>query len=167
MSYNKSLTATVYIIHNNRVLLHMHKKYNTWFPVGGHLEENELPHQAALREAKEESGLDIRLICRNEDNFSIGLVERIPSPLAIYHEGIGSDEEFLDFIYVAESDSDKAVSTEGESSTFRWFSSDELLNENESIKIHIRNTAIRSLEYAGNTSVQSSVLFCGTADTFF
>ena len=41
--YEKSLTSTVYVIHEDKVPLHMHKKFNTWFPVGGHLEPNELP----------------------------------------------------------------------------------------------------------------------------
>lgn len=57
MQFNRSLTATVYIINESKVLLHNHKKYNTLFPVGGHIEADELPHEAALREAYEESGL--------------------------------------------------------------------------------------------------------------
>ena len=51
----------MYVINNNRVLLHLHKRYNTWFPVGGHFEEDELPHEAAVREVKEESGFDVTL----------------------------------------------------------------------------------------------------------
>ena len=31
MIYNKSITARVYIVANENVLLHKHKKYNTWF----------------------------------------------------------------------------------------------------------------------------------------
>ena len=73
MLYNKSITATVYIVNNGKVLLHMHKKYNTWFPVGGHLEPNELPHEAAIREAKEEAGIDITLVeTENVPYFDIG-----------------------------------------------------------------------------------------------
>ena len=61
MNFNRTLTSTVYIVNNNRVLLHLHKKYKTLFPVGGHIEANELPHEAALREAYEESGLYVKL----------------------------------------------------------------------------------------------------------
>lgn len=43
MSNRKSMTATVYVTNNDKVLLHTHKKYNSLFPVGGHLEEGELP----------------------------------------------------------------------------------------------------------------------------
>lgn len=43
MSNRKSMTATVYVTNNDKVLLHTHRKYNSLFPVGGHLEEGELP----------------------------------------------------------------------------------------------------------------------------
>ncbi len=147
MNYNKSLTATVYIINNGRVLLHMHKKYKTWFPVGGHLEADELPHEAALREVKEESGLDVTLFRKNEDNFSIGLVKRIPAPLCVYNEGDKKDggEDFLDFIYAAQTDDIKPCASENESGIFRWFTKEELLCDKENIKIHIRNTALYCL----------------------
>ena len=75
MIYNKSITATVYIVNDNRILLHKHKKYNTWFPVGGHLRSNELPHEAAIREVKEETGLDITLLeTEHVANFDIGVL---------------------------------------------------------------------------------------------
>ena len=147
--YGKSLTATVYTVCNGRVLLHLHKKYNTWFPVGGHLEANELPHIAALREAKEECGLSVTLIdARKEDQtLDLGRVVRIPSPFLICHEGIGHDEEFLDFIYIATSDSDKVSSGEGESRTFRWFTLAELENQAEDLTPHVRSTAIAALKF--------------------
>lgn len=145
--YEKSLTSTVYVIHEDKVLLHMHKKFNTWFPVGGHLESNELPHTAAIREVKEESGLDVELINMNSDTYPIGRVERVPSPYAIYYEGIGHEEEYLDFIYIATTTAKNPVSGEGESHTFRWFSLEELMDDKIDIKIHVRNTAIKCLEY--------------------
>ena len=146
-NYNKSLTATVYIINEGRVLLHMHKKYNTWFPVGGHLEADELPHEAAIREAKEESGLDITLFTPGTDTFSIGLVTRVPTPLCVYHEGDKKNggEDFLDFIYAATAENTFVSVSQEESGIFRWFTKKELLSENESIKIHIRNTALKCL----------------------
>ena len=52
VNYNKSITATVYVINDGKVLLHQHKKYKTWFPLGGHIEEDEFPHEAAIREVK-------------------------------------------------------------------------------------------------------------------
>ncbi len=53
MKLDRTLTATVYIVNKDRVLLHMHKKFNSLFPVGGHMESHELPHETAIREALE------------------------------------------------------------------------------------------------------------------
>lgn len=55
-------TAAVFIVRGRQVLLVHHRGLNKWLPVGGHIELDEDPEQAALREAKEESGLDIELI---------------------------------------------------------------------------------------------------------
>lgn len=41
------------------MLLHLHKKLGKWLPVGGHIEQGELPDMAALREIKEESALEV------------------------------------------------------------------------------------------------------------
>ena len=150
--YLKSLTATVYIVHRKKVLLHLHKKYNTWFPVGGHLYPDELPHHAAVREAMEESGFSVSLCDHCVTDPALGRVDRVPSPFLICHEGIGHEEEFLDFIYIArltdesEGDMPVPVSGEGESRTFRWFSLAELRDPDTDLKIHVRNTAIAALE---------------------
>ena len=99
MIYNKSITATVYIVNDGKVLLHKHKKYNTWFPVGGHLEPDELPHEAAIREAKEETGIDITLVkTENVPHFDIGRGDRLPAPFCLYYEG-DFEEQYVDFIY--------------------------------------------------------------------
>jgi len=55
-------TVSVFIVFQNAVLLHKHKKYDLWLPPGGHVELDEDPPQAALREVKEETALDIELI---------------------------------------------------------------------------------------------------------
>ncbi len=55
-------TASVYVVFENKVLLHKHKKLGLWLPPGGHIELDEDPNQAALREVKEEAGIDIELV---------------------------------------------------------------------------------------------------------
>lgn len=57
----RHFTGTVYILEEDRVLLHFHHKLNVWLPFGGHVEQGETPSEAAIREAKEECGLDVEL----------------------------------------------------------------------------------------------------------
>ena len=141
MNYNKSITATVYVVNNDKVLLHQHKKYKTWFPLGGHVEVDEFPHEAAIREAKEESGLDVRLVETEIAPFiELARVKRIPAPFCLLHEGIGGDENFFDFIYIAETTETIPCPESGESKEFKWFSYEEL-KEND-IKPHVKNTAL-------------------------
>lgn len=144
MQYNKSITATVYVVNKGRVLLHMHKKYNTWFAVGGHLEPDELPHECALREVKEEAGLEVTLVNIPTHPRDVGLVQKVPQPFCIYHEG-DVREQFLDFIYIAKTDTDKLSPAADESAILRWFSREQL--ESENVKIHIKNTALAVLDY--------------------
>ena len=145
MQYNKSMTATVYIIQNNRVLLHMHKKYKTWFPVGGHVEPDEFPYQAAIREAKEESGFDVELLKTEiTGDYDIGRVERIPLPFCTYQ--CGSEKEFYDFIFIAKIIGGELSPADGESTEFRWFSREELENFDE-VKVHIKNTALAVFDF--------------------
>ena len=52
-------TSEVFIDYKNKVLLRKHEKYGIWHSVGGHVELDEDPNQAALREVKEEVNLEI------------------------------------------------------------------------------------------------------------
>jgi 8-oxo-dGTP pyrophosphatase MutT (NUDIX family) len=55
-------TVAIFVVHEDKVLLIHHRNLNKWLPVGGHIELDEDPEAAALREAKEESGLEIELL---------------------------------------------------------------------------------------------------------
>ena len=55
-------TVAIFVVHEARVLVVLHRRLGKWLPLGGHIELDEDPEVAALREAKEESGLDVELI---------------------------------------------------------------------------------------------------------
>ncbi|MCW5552900.1 MAG: NUDIX domain-containing protein [Verrucomicrobiae bacterium] len=55
-------TVAIFVVHQQRVLLVHHRRLEKWLPLGGHIELDENPEQAALREAKEESGLEVELL---------------------------------------------------------------------------------------------------------
>ena len=151
MKYNKSITATVYVINDGKVLLHQHKKYKTWFPLGGHIEEDEFPHEAAVREVKEESGFDVTLIeTELAPPIELARVKRIPAPFCLLHEGTPGVENFFDFIYIAKTNEIVPHPANDESKEFKWFSYDEL--KTWDIKPHIKNTALAILDFYNNIS---------------
>ncbi|KAA1302857.1 MAG: NUDIX domain-containing protein [SAR202 cluster bacterium] len=53
----RHFTATGYLTWKGGVFLHRHPKINLWLPPGGHIEINEDPAEAVIREIKEETGL--------------------------------------------------------------------------------------------------------------
>lgn len=55
-------TVAGFLIHDNKVLLVKHKKLGIWLAPGGHIEADELPHQAAEREMWEETGIQVRAV---------------------------------------------------------------------------------------------------------
>ncbi len=55
-------TVVVFVVRDGKILLIHHRGLNKWLPLGGHVELDEDPEAAALREAKEESGLDVELL---------------------------------------------------------------------------------------------------------
>lgn len=126
MEVTRHFTATTIVVHNNKALLHMHKKLGFWLPVGGHIDRDELPHVAALREAKEESGLDVELF-NDEELLEMGNgALELPRPKHVLLEDINEFHQHIDFIYYAISKSPDLLPEIGESGDIRWFSEDEL-----------------------------------------
>lgn len=74
-------TAAGILIHENRVLLVKHKKLGIWLNPGGHVEGDELPHQAAEREFREETGVEVRARDLDELAEKLGSNEYQPNPI--------------------------------------------------------------------------------------
>jgi 8-oxo-dGTP pyrophosphatase MutT (NUDIX family) len=53
----RHLTVTGLLVYEGRALVHWHARNLLWLPPGGHIEPNEDPVQAVLREVQEETGL--------------------------------------------------------------------------------------------------------------
>ena len=60
----KQFCASAFVINplDKKILLVKHKKYNKWVQPGGHIEPDELPEEAAVREVYEETGIKIKLL---------------------------------------------------------------------------------------------------------
>jgi len=95
------LAATTFVFNGERFAIHFHEKVKKWLPPGGHVEQNELPHEAAIREVIEELGVKPRLLFDLPPDYGI---ETVPLPVAILVENIDSEHCHTDMIYAAESD---------------------------------------------------------------
>lgn len=61
-SYYLDLCVDTYVVCGERVLIRMHEKYHNWGSVGGHIDAGQDANEAAVREAWEEAGLNVRLV---------------------------------------------------------------------------------------------------------
>ena len=69
------ITASGLVIKNNKVLLILHPYIKKWFQPGGHIDEGELPIEAAIREVYEETGLVCMSAIENPDPIDVDLHE--------------------------------------------------------------------------------------------
>ena len=99
----RHFTATTFVVHEDKVLLHRHPKQGLWLPPGGHIERDELPHDAAVREVLEETGLIVQLHTKNAAVRTAELMECgvVPQPAHILVEDINPFHQHIDFIYYA------------------------------------------------------------------
>ena len=121
MTLVRHFTATAFVVHDDSVALHWHPKVKAWLPPGGHIEENEDPVQAAIREVYEETGLRAEVVPTSEvieldyptqvlPPFTI-MVEDIDDPVQGFHHHI-------DMIYFCRLAGTEAALSDG----WRWVS---------------------------------------------
>ncbi len=95
----RDFTATTFVVWQSGVLLHKHKKLGRWFPPGGHVEPNELPDEAAVREVLEETGVRVALF--GERALPVLEPRQLIRPRGVQLETIAPGHEHIDFIYFA------------------------------------------------------------------
>jgi len=144
-------TATTFIVHQNKTLLHLHRSLKMWLPPGGHIDRDELPHIAALREVKEETGLDVNLVHDMPTIQSENAIE-LPSPRHLLLENINPYHKHIDMIYFAAADTFDARPDEGESLDIRWFSAEDL--EGAEIESDIRVLGLEAIQVINDLKME-------------
>ena len=128
-------TATGLVINRtgDKALVIFHKKLQLWLPAGGHVDEGELPHEAAVREVFEETGLRARIISASIDlKLHEGTEIQLPCPRFVLHEFIPAFKEksahmHYDFLYHMQAETDDCTLNKSECESVAWFSKEQLL----------------------------------------
>jgi 8-oxo-dGTP pyrophosphatase MutT (NUDIX family) len=118
-------TVAIFVVQNSRVLLIHHRQLDKWLPLGGHIELDEDPEQAALREAREESGLEVELIGERPPTTQTGTRALIAPRFLDIHR-ITDTHEHIGMIYWARPKKGTLTRAELEHHELRWCTEKEL-----------------------------------------
>ena len=138
METTRHVTATTYIVNNGATALHEHERLGIRLPPGGHVDRDELPHEAALREVREETGLDAELVA-TESPVTGPNTRGLPEPAHLMlhdinvHEDGSVGHQHIDHLYYARVGA-REISPNGADEAapdrWRWYTPGELTASN-------------------------------------
>ena len=142
-------TATGIVFNSaKQILMIYHNKLQVWLPPGGHIEENELPDDAVIREIFEETGIKAEIISNkqeltiNDDNC-----KGLKRPFTVLLENIECDwsHNHIDMIYICTAINEELNIQKTEVSDIGWFSIGQIdeLKTYKNVKLTIK----KSFEY--------------------
>jgi 8-oxo-dGTP pyrophosphatase MutT (NUDIX family) len=118
-------TVAIFVVHDRKILLIHHRRLDKWLPLGGHIELDENPEQAALREAKEESGLEVELLGERAPTTGPGTRALITPRFLDIHR-ISETHEHIGLIYWARPKNGSVTLAAEEHHAIRWCSASDL-----------------------------------------
>jgi len=119
-------TATGIVFNPQKeVLMIYHKKLKVWLPPGGHIDENELPCAAVVREIFEETGIKAEVIPNKKGIDPIEL----DMPFTILLEDIEGNgtHNHIDLVYLCRALTTNLNPQEAEVSGIGWFSHEQIM----------------------------------------
>ncbi|NBY44772.1 MAG: NUDIX domain-containing protein [Acidimicrobiia bacterium] len=116
------VTASAIVVGKPGVVLHLHKRLNMWLQPGGHIDSGESIHDAALREAREETGLDLQHFGAEKTSPRFIHLDVHPGPRGHTH---------LDVRFLLWATNETFAPAAGESQQVKWFSFADALRVSE------------------------------------
>ncbi len=118
-------TVAIFVVQAGKILVIHHRKLDKWLPLGGHIELDENPEQAAVREAREESGLEVELLGERPPTTGSGTRALIAPRFLDIHR-INPTHEHIGMIYWARPSNGTLALADAEHHDIRWCSAADL-----------------------------------------
>lgn len=153
----KDFTVSGYVVNDDRVLQHLHRKLKLWLAPGGHVEWDQDPMEALYDELEQESGLTrdtLELIATNSLQREINRRHsvEIPTPFDIDVHPIpmhdGSSHYHIDFAYVLRSSTDEVAPQPGESQIWEWMDAGRLIQIADQTSVNSLSRSLLALKIA-------------------
>ncbi len=143
----RHFTVTGFVTHRGRTALHWHK-FGIWLPAGGHVEPNEDPIQAMLREVREETGLEVELLGAPPFAYTQPPQLAPPATIAVYDITSGDGQlaephQHIDLIYFTRAvEDDPTLPAE---MRWRWFD-EAAIREATDLNDDVRELSLAAIE---------------------
>jgi 8-oxo-dGTP pyrophosphatase MutT (NUDIX family) len=149
-------TVAIFVVKDDQVLLIHHRQLNKWLPLGGHIELDEDPEMAALREAREESGLEVELVGERPPTTEPGTRALIAPRFLDIHR-IHQTHEHIGLIYWARPLEGALTLAPSEHHGIRWCSMEELENLEPPMSRAVKWYCQKAIEELGVTGGKQEI----------
>lgn len=147
-------TVSAFIVHDGRVLLVHHPRYDKWLPIGGHVDLEEDPEEALFKEIQEETSLkpeEIEILSTKLD-IKDSTTKHIYQPNYIDVHDANPPHKHIAFIYFVKSKHDGAVISD-EHADMQWLAAKELQNPKYKLSPSLKFYATEAIK-AGQARVE-------------
>lgn len=140
---DRDFVAGAFIVRNGEILFLNHRKYGFWLQPGGHVEMGETPDEAAVRETREETGLEVEVVGEEEEFENFSAID-LPNPFNVNLHEIEEGHWHLDFQYIVEI----VGETEGyeyDDEDMKWLSKEDLESGEYDMPENVRKSALKAI----------------------
>jgi len=151
-STGRHFTVAVFVVWEGKVLLHHHRKLGMWLPPGGHIERDELPDTAAVREVLEETGVKVELMGEKREDIQDPV--QLYRPAGVQLENIGPNHQHIDLIYFARPRGSVEIHADYSADKVSWYGPEDW--EGMRVNAEVRGWCERALSALGSYGSEQS-----------